>query len=626
MSSAQADADVWDYVIVGSGAGGGTLAARLAEAKMRVCLIEAGDDARTSGAARMPEDYDVPAFHASASENPAMSWNFRVRHFASDTQQQRDPKASAEGVLYPRAATLGGCTAHNAMIFVYPHASDWDGIAELTGDRSWRASSMRRYGRKLERCRHRPLFWLADRLKLNPTAHGFDGWLTTERAMPSEAFADDPLMKVVLASMELGARGVPQRMRNLLSLLRWQGDPNSRTWSRRYFQGVCYTPLSTHDHVRVGARERVLDIARRMPSHLHIETNALATRVLFDSSGAAVGVEYLKGARLYRAHVETSAESGERRQVTARREVILAGGAFNTPQLLMLSGIGPAAHLGEHRIPVRADLAGVGMNLQDRYEIPVLSRMKQPWKVLEGARFSVVDDPVYRMWQSRREGVYTTNGAAVAIARRASPERPVPDLFFMALLVPFTGYYPEYSKLIAQTKNVLTWSILKAHTRNRAGTVRLRSADPRDMPLIDFHYFEEGDDAAGEDMRALVEAIRFIRELQQPLIERGLIECEEMPGKEIDSDDALADYVRNNAWGHHASCSCAIGPRDQGGVLDSRFSVHGVPRLRVVDASVFPRIPGFFLASAVYMIAEKAADVILDDATRVSAREKVDVL
>src|SRR4029079_13436932 len=112
----------WDYVIVGSGAGGGTLAARLVEAGASVFLIEAGVDPRAGETARMPDDYDVPACHPYACENPAMSWNFQVRHYASEERQARDPKYSAgEGVLYPRAATLGGCTAHNAMIYMPPH-------------------------------------------------------------------------------------------------------------------------------------------------------------------------------------------------------------------------------------------------------------------------------------------------------------------------------------------------------------------------------------------------------------------------------------------------------------------------------------------------------------------------
>ena len=108
--------------------------------------------------------------------------------------------------------------------------------------------------------------------------------------------------------------------------------------------------------------------------------------------------------------------------------------------------------------------------------------------------------------------------------------------------------------------------------------------------------------------------LRFVRTMTAELKQRGLIAEEELPGEGVQSDEQLADYVRDNAWGHHASCSCAIGAREANGVLDSRLRVHGTERLRVVDASVFPRIPGFFIASAIYMVAEKAADMILSDA------------
>jgi len=600
----------WDYVIVGSGAGGGTLAARLSEAGMRVCLLEAGCDARQSEAARMPEDYDVPGFHPCASENPATAWNFFVRHYADEAQQRRDPKCGPSGVLYPRAGTLGGCTAHNALIFLYPHDADWDHIADLTGDPSWSAARMRGYARLVEQCHYRPLWKLARRFGFDPTMHGWDGWLHTERAMPLEALADDALIRVILGSMELAARSVPRRLQALLRLVRWQGDPNSRLWGRRCFHGVCYTPLTTQRHARHGTRERLLDVAQRCPSMLRIELDALATRVLIDGQGNACGVEYLKGRHLYRAHASPSAEAGERREVRARREVILAGGAFNTPQLLMLSGIGPAAHLGQHGIPVRVDLPGVGRNLQDRYEIGVVNRMSQSWEMLKGVRFSC-DDPAYRSWFDGRDGVYTTNGAATAVIRRSGRGVPVPDIFCMALLERFVGYYPGYSKVFAQHDDMLTWAILKAHTRNRAGIVSLRSADPRDMPDIDFRYFDSADDPGGEDMRALIGAIRFVRSLVQPLAEQGYIGVEELPGANVRSDDDLASYIRDNAWGHHASCSCPIGQRAAGGVLDSNFSVHGTRRLRVVDASAFPRIPGFFPASAICMMAEKAADVLL---------------
>ena len=604
----------WDYVIVGSGAGGGTLAARLVEAGMRVFVIEAGGDPLAMQAERLPDDYDVPGFHAFACENAAMSWNFHVRHYADDVQQARDPKCDArQGVLYPRAAALGGCTAHNAMIFMLPHNSDWNHIAKLTADRSWHASRMRRHAKRVEACGHRRVWRALARIGIDPTGHGWNGWLSTEKSMPLEALGDDEMVRMVGET----ARTFTGSLRNpLLSALHWlrgKGDPNARPWGRGSFTGLCYTPLSTSGHRRMGARERLMQAADRHPDRLHIELDALATRVMFDADGAACGVEYLKGQRLYRAHAAPSDAPGERRAVRARREVILCGGAFNTPQLLMLSGIGAADELRAHGIEVKVDLPGVGRNLQDRYEVAITHRMRRPWAVLEGARFER-DDPLWKSWNGSRAGMYASSGAAIAMVRRSDPALPEPDIFCMALPSRFEGYSSGFSKLIRENTDCLTWAVLKAHTRNRAGTIKLRSADPRDTPLVNFHYFEEGDDAAGNDLQAVVKAIEFVRRMTAPLVASGMIAEELAPGPDANTKQALTEYVRNTAWGHHASCSCAIGAVDAGGVLDSAFKVHGTRRLRVVDASVFPRIPGFFVASAVYMIAEKAADEILHDA------------
>lgn len=135
----------------------------------------------------------------------------------------------------------------------------------------------------------------------------------------------------------------------------------------------------------------------------------------------------------------------------------------------------------------------------------------------------------------------------------------------------------------------------------------LLSPDARDMPRINFRYFEEG---ADQDLDAVVDGIRFVRAVTAELREQSLM-SEEFPGDRYKTDEELKTFVRNNAWGHHASCTCAIGPRETGGVLGSDFRVHGTTGLRVVDASVFPRIPGVFIVSAIYMVAEKAADVIL---------------
>ena len=232
------------------------------------------------------------------------------------------------------------------------------------------------------------------------------------------------------------------------------------------------------------------------------------------------------------------------------------------------------------------------------------------WDVLRGATLSP-GDPQHQEWVNSRSGVYTTNGSLLAAIRRSFPDRPLPDLFCFALLGVFGGYFPGYAAQSVAKPNYFTWAILKAHTENRAGTVTLRSTDPRDMPAINFHYFNEGSDTGEADLAAVVEGIRFVRALTAPLVEHGLMAEEEQPGAALQSDDDLRGFVRDRAWGHHASCTCAIGPRDSGGVLDSAFRVHGTQGLRVVDASVFPRIPGFFIVTAIYMIAEKAADAIL---------------
>jgi choline dehydrogenase-like flavoprotein len=366
--------------------------------------------------------------------------------------------------------------------------------------------------------------------------------------------------------------------------------------------------LTTARHRRVGTRERLLDVQRRHPDRLTIQLHSLATKVLFDDHKRTIGVEYLRGEDLYRAG-RSNGSAGGTEMAAARCEVILAGGAFNTPQLLMLSGIGPADHLTSHGVPVLVDAPGVGSNLQDRYEVAVVNRLYEPWKFFSEATFAR-GDPQYGDWCAPEPfGIYTTNGSGLSIVQRSSVATGPPDLFCMSLFADFHGYYPNFSYETSHRFDYLTWVILKAHTRNRAGTVRLRSSDPRDPPDIQFNYFHDGGE---EDLRALVEGVTYARKLGKILCEAG-IATEELPGENIQTAAEIAAYIRNNAWGHHASCTCAIGD-----VLNGDFSVRGVGGLRVVDASVFPEIPGFFIASAIYMIAEKSADVIL--ATRAAAR------
>jgi choline dehydrogenase len=618
-----------EFVVVGSGPGGGTVAARLVEKGFRVLVLEAGGDPRkltganpvSIGANALPEDYDVPGFHALSTENEALRWDFFVRHYADAAQQKKDPKyietyngKRVDGIYYPRAATLGGCSAHNAMIFVAPHNSDWDQIADITNDPSWRAENMWKYFQRLENCHYRPLERFLHAIGLNPSRHGWSGWLSIERAIPLAAIFDRDLRKLFLRS----SRKALELLGHIVGAeTRWldESDPNDWRVVNDSAPGVRATPLTTKDHARMGSRERLLEVQQRHPDRLKIELNALATRVLFDAQKRAIGVEYLEGAHLYRADPRASG-SGVKKEVKASREVILAGGAFNTPQLLMLSGVGDPAELAAAGITqVVSPLAGVGKNLQDRYEVGVISHMKAPWGVLKGATF-LKGDAQYREWDDDRQGIYKTNGTLVSVVLPSQPGKPVPDLFCYSLLAKFPGYFPGYSKLLPQHPDYLTWAVLKGHTNNTAGSVTLESNDPLQPPKINFKYFEEGNDATGDDLRSVVEGIKFVRLLMADPEQQAVVEAEELPGPSFDTPEKLKTFVRDHAWGHHASCTCRIGRSEEGGVLSSDFKVHGTQGLRVVDASVFPRIPGLFIASAVYMIGEKAADVIAADAGR----------
>ncbi|HYC92804.1 MAG TPA: GMC family oxidoreductase [Thermoanaerobaculia bacterium] len=587
----------FDYIVIGSGAGGGPVAVRLAQAGYVVGLIEAGQTPQQKW-------YEVPVLHAFASEHPDISWEFFVKHFEDETRSRKDRKYSPDkgGVFYPRAGTLGGCTQHHAMITVYPHNSDWQNIVNITGDASWAPDKMRGYFEKLERCKYAK----------DPVAerHGTKGWLTTTGLDWKLGLGDPDILKTVWesskAAWKAGFGGV---------LPEAPQDPNA--WRNPEFQGICFAPLATLEGRRAGTRQLIQDTVAVSPRNLIVKQSNLAAKILFDAGKRAIGVECWEGQHLYRADPNASSATPVVNQYYCRREVIVAGGAFNSPQLLMLSGIGPAADLKKLNIPVLADRQGVGKNLQDRYEIAVVSEMTRNWKVLASATFAPplssneTGDPCYVDWQNGK-GVYTTNGSLVAVIRKSKPEVPDPDLFMFAVAGKFQGYYPGYSKEVSRTKNFLTWLVLKAHTKNTAGYVRLRTADPRDRPEINFRYFDDAKTAEG-DLDALVTGVEFVRTIAR---HNSSIKSEVIPGKEK-SGPALREFIADNAWGHHASCTNAMGtPDDPKAVVDSSFRVIGVQNLRVVDASVFPRIPGFFIVTPIYMIAEKAADVILADAKR----------
>jgi choline dehydrogenase len=381
---------------------------------------------------------------------------------------------------------------------------------------------------------------------------------------------------------------------------------------------------------RRGVREYLVDtVEEGFP--LTIETGAFVTNVVFDDASVAegrpraIGVEFVGGEHLYTADPNasgTDAELPEKTRITASREVIISAGVFNTPQILELSGIGPRQVLEEHDIPVVVDLPGVGENLQDRYEVGMVSQNRGDFKILGDCTFGTDgSDPCIEQWENG-EGPYVSNGGAVTIVKRSSRDLPDPDLFIFGVPGEFRGYEPGYSNAARENKDRFTWLILKGHTRNRAGSVHISSADPRQTPEIDFRYFDDGDTADGQDahdLDAMVKAVAFVRDMERktrrlmfaPIFGRF---DELWPGSEVDTADEVAQWVKDEAWGHHASCTARMGGEDDPmAVLDSRFRVRGVDGLRVVDASVFPEIPGFFIVMPIFMVSEKATDVILED-------------
>jgi choline dehydrogenase len=560
-----------------------------------------------------------------------MAWNFFVRHYADEKRQARDFKTSYEtpdgglytglappsgskmmGTLYPRTGTLGGCTAHNALIAVYPHQSDFEHIASLTGDDSWSADNMRKYFTKLEDNNYLTLDLIGN-------SHGKDGWLSTQYA-PLNIVTEDVKLLSLVGGAAAALSNETNLVFNLATLL--AGDANSGGKARDTTPGLFQIPLSTNDGKRNGAREFILQVrdaknddgSKKYP--LDVRMNCHVTKVTFDKSTPprATGVEFLDGQYLYKASPKNKGAKGTAGSAAASREVIVAGGTYNSPQLLKLSGVGPAEELKKFDIPVVVDLPGVGTNLQDHYEISVQGQVEEDFTSLSGCTFGTASpDACLDRWNNPvlgNRGIYSSPGlGATMFYKSSTAENDEFDIFAFGGPVNFRGYFPEYSLNATARHDMFSWAILKAHPRNNAGSVTLRSSDPLEMPEIVYNYFDTGVGDFDADLEAMTDAIALTRKA----FKSQLVPIKEvLPGADVTSKEDIKQYVKDATWGHHASSTCPIGADDDKmAVLDSNFNVRGTAGLRVVDASVFPRIPGTFTAMSTYMVAEKAADIIL---------------
>ncbi|KAI1443191.1 GMC oxidoreductase [Annulohypoxylon stygium] len=605
---ASAQSSEYDYVVVGSGPGGGPLAVELAKSGHSVLLLEAGDD--------LSDDpvYQNMGRMAEAANDPRTRWDFFVKHSDDPERESKyehmtwrttngsfyvglDPPEGAEqlGVYYPRAATLGGCASHNAAVLHLPSDANWDYIADITGDDSWRAAEMRKIFEEIENCHY---------LENGTAGHGFSGWMDSNQGSDfwlTNGTDGSALLQAVAGASGSGGNSTgtisDAELRTLLNRDINAVDPN-RDQLTGIFGMATHTDAAGLRFTPANYIKRAFEENPELP--LTVELNSFLTGITWDQlrdfePPAVMSIDYVVGASAYKADPRYDPNRNTTTGFSwVGKELIIAGGTFNSPQILKLSGVGPAAELEKHNITVVADLPGVGANLGDNYEGGVLSLAARPFQGLSGPY-------VVQLKTSMSDG-----------------DR---DIYAWQLNSAFEGFWPGWPTYYGP--NTLTIPFVHMDPRSTGkGTVELRSADPFEPPEINFRFFE-GDDGE-KDLKAMLEAVKFGHRLKSllpedstlrpfderhPCIGDGSAEC---------TDEAIMEYLKLQAYSHHASGTCAIGNVDDPmSVLDSKFRVKGVKGLRVVDASVFPKPPGVFPVLPTFMISMKAAKDILDGASTI---------
>ncbi|USP79930.1 uncharacterized protein yc1106_07204 [Curvularia clavata] len=636
--------NTYDYIVTGSGPGGGTIATNLARAGHSVLLIEAGSDATS--------DIRTQILALNSFGNIDVAWHFFVKHDDDEERLKRynllvwrlpngeywvgkDPSvdgyvgAERLGVFYPRGATLGGSAIINAAATFLPSESDWNIFDKGAENGLWNGDQMRNYFEKIEHNNY---------LEPSTPGHGFTGWLQTNIANRETQAAAALRLKVFQAALKLVGRDPEKVLDDLVS------DPNYLGPGRDQAEGLWALPFHvTPTWKRFSPRDRILETrnatnlngTQKYPLHLQLES--LVTKVLFDTCGGnstkarAVGVEYLHGKSVYKADPRrnNTTAAGTTKTAFARKEVIVSGGAFNSPQILQLSGIGPRALLEKYGIPVVSDLPGVGRNLQDNYEIPMYGNAQVNITApvdpnAPKCTFGAPGDPCVNLWY-QGQGPYARGGVnsnAFLLKTRHAVENERDMLMFGFPGSVFRGFAPVTSQnqtLVPPT--TFSWSTVKMHPQNTAGYVRIRSADPTETPDVNLNYFVTG---AETDMNAILDTLAFARKafrtteapvgpitpVSPPCPPADILETGYCKDINIDKN-----WIKDQIFGHHPTSTNKVGPdSDPMAVLDSRLRVKGVQGLRVVDASAFPRCPGAFPAVSTFMLSERATDLVLEDA------------
>ncbi|KAF7298412.1 Choline dehydrogenase [Mycena kentingensis (nom. inval.)] len=574
-------ADVFDFVVVGSGAGGGPLAARLAEAGFSVFLVDAGSDVYGYNST-------LPAYWARATEDPATVLGYNVTEYSAPNSRV---------AWYPRAGALGGSTIHNAMINIIAGTRrDFDKLVSITGDSSWSRDNMQSYYKKIER-NEEPLATL-----LTSGEHGYKGWLATTllpyfNLLHKLAGLDAQLLSI-FAALQLSALPI------------W--DLNTRASDGA--TGLAASSFTIdRTHIRSSVYNRLKDVEPR--TALNITLNTLVTKVLMckglDGSPTAYGVEIAPNASLPVADKFRSKQPLVTSRVLARHEVILSAGVFQSPQLLMLSGIGDRQQLTKFGIETVVHLPGVGSNLQDHDEVAIAWKLKNDFKLLKGCKFlsDPAADPCLSDWiASNHRSAYSFNPVLNTLLAKTDNGE---TLTYIAPAY-FEGIVHGMGQKVADNTNGFTGVVLLAHPSSR-GYVRLTGNHPQDTLDIAKRHFEDPNGDGARDVAALVAGLeRMQRLVYGSLLIRPWVKEQAFPAGR---DANLTQHVLDAVFGHHACCTNAMGPADDpNAVLDGQFRVRGTRGLRVVDMSSWSEVPGYFVTTPMYMMSEKAVESIARDA------------